>query len=78
MDDYLEDIWAEVEINPVEVEYYDSSVATPPMVKRKKLGKTKLLSNDEKKALQLTVTTTCTCHSLFSTCIIGMVEIQYV
>ena len=49
MDDYLKDIGAEVEINPVEVEYYDSSVATPPVVKRKKLGKTKLLSNDEKK-----------------------------
>ena len=42
MDDYLEDIGAEVEINPVEVEYYDSSAATLPMVKRKKLGKTKL------------------------------------
>ena len=27
MDDYLEDIGAEVEINPVEVEYYDSSAA---------------------------------------------------
>ena len=50
MDDYLEDIGAEVGINPNEVEYYDSSVATLPMVKRKKPGKTtcKLLSNDEK------------------------------
>ena len=51
MDDYLEDIGAEVEINPVEVEYYDSSAAMPPMVKRKKLGKTKLISNNEKNAL---------------------------
>ena len=42
MNDYLEDIWAEVEINPIEVEYYDSSAAAPPVVKRKKLGKTKL------------------------------------
>ena len=50
MNDYLEDIGAEVEINPVEVEYSDSSVATPPVFKRKKLGKTELLSNDEKKA----------------------------
>ena len=48
MDDYLEDIREEVEINPIEVEYYDSSAAMPPMDKRKKLGKTKLLSNDEK------------------------------
>ena len=52
MDDYLEDIGAEVEINPDEVEYYDSaSTATPPAVKRKKPGKTKLLFKDEKKAL---------------------------
>ena len=51
MEDYLEDIWAEVEINPVEVEYYDSSSTMPPMVKRQKLGRTKLLSNDEEMAL---------------------------
>ena len=51
MDNYLEYFWAEVEINPVEVEYYDSPAAIPPVVKRKKLGKTKLLSSDEKKAL---------------------------
>ena len=49
MDDYLEDIGAEVEINPDEVEYYDSSVTTP--VKRKKPRKTKLLSKGEKKVL---------------------------
>ena len=45
MDDYLEDIGAEVEINFVEVEYYDSSAAMPPVVKP---GKTKVLFNDEK------------------------------
>ena len=38
MDDYLEDIGPEVEINPNEVEYYDSSVGTMPVVKRKKPG----------------------------------------
>ena len=60
MGDYLEDIGAEVEINPVEVEYYDSSAAMPPVVKRKKLGKTKLLSNDEKKALHQAHGISCT------------------
>ena len=60
MDDYLEDIWTEVEINPVEGEYYYSSVARPPVVKRKKLGKTKLLSNDEKKALHQAHGISCT------------------
>ena len=34
MEDYLEDVGAEVEINPDEVEYYDSSAVTPPAVKR--------------------------------------------
>ena len=66
MDDYLEDIWAEVEINPVEVEYYDSSVARPPVVKRKKLGKTKLLSNDEKKALHQVHGISCTYYMYMS------------
>ena len=42
MEDYLEDVGAEVEINPNEVEYYDSSAVTPPAVKRKKPGKTTL------------------------------------
>ena len=60
MNDYLEDIWAEVEINPVEVEYYDSSAATPLVVKRKKLGRTKLLSNNEKKALHQAHGISCT------------------
>ena len=60
MDNYLEDIWAEVEINPIEVEYYDSSAATPTVVKRKKLGKTKLLSNDEKKTLHQAHGISCT------------------
>ena len=60
MDNYLEDIGAEVEINPIEVEYYDSSAATPPMVKRKKLEKTKLLPNDEKKALHQAYRISCT------------------
>ena len=49
MNDYLEDIWAEVEINPIEVEYYDSSAARPPVLKRKKLGKTKLYSLTKRK-----------------------------
>ena len=60
MDNYLEYIWAEVEINPVEVEYYDSPATTPPMVKRKKLGKTKQLYNDEKKALHQAHGISCT------------------
>ena len=60
MDDYLKDIGAEVEKNPVEVEYYDSSAPTPPVVKRKKLGKTELLSNDEKNALHQAHGISCT------------------
>ena len=85
MNDYLEDIWAEVEITPVEVEYYDSSAATPSVVKIKKLGKTKLLSDDEKKALHQAHGISCTYYMYMpsSTLLplavwLGMVEIQYV
>ena len=39
MEDYLEDVGAEVEINPDEVEYYNSASAATLPVKRKEAEK---------------------------------------